>query len=407
MKLVIFHPGFVHLGGAEMLAVAQAHYLREQGLSVEIVTLDYDAKAWKERMQGLPVKVVQRRNVSDILLGLGPVAKLRARARRTESYLKTGDVVLACNHPCSTMLGQLSLPIPRVWQCNEPPRGLYMAQANPFQAARAVTAGPNVPERATQEFRRHLHVAKPRREKRYNLLRAQDLTAVEGLDLVYAISAFSRDNARAIYGRCEETPIYPIVNFPDQIQSKSGLSRSGLKVLVHSRLTVAKNIDTVLRGFARFYRKHPGATLHIVGEGTEENFLMALAEELLPATAVHFHGFLPEQELHAVYAACDVFALLTLDEPFGLVYPEAAARGLLLVGSDHGGPMEILDGGALGEVCDAFSPEALEAALERILAMDDLAVDALRLRADTACRQRYAKEVVGRAQLDLLIRLTR
>jgi glycosyltransferase involved in cell wall biosynthesis len=94
--------------------------------------------------------------------------------------------------------------------------------------------------------------------------------------------------------------------------------------------------------------------------------------------------------------------LLPVDEPFGMVFPEAAAHGLLLVGPDHGGPLEILDGGRFGWVCDAFSPEQLAEAFARIWALDDATVDRRREEADRACRARYAVDVVGPQLLRLL-----
>jgi glycosyltransferase involved in cell wall biosynthesis len=140
----------------------------------------------------------------------------------------------------------------------------------------------------------------------------------------------------------------------------------------------------------------------VVGAGPFLNRLETLAGSLCPAGSIRFHGYLPDEELRRVYEACDVFALLTLDEPFGMVYPEAAAKGLLMVGPDHGGPMEILDGGRLGWVVDAFSPEALAEALEQIWSLDDAEVDRRREAADRACRARYGVETVGPQLMGLL-----
>jgi glycogen(starch) synthase len=167
-------------------------------------------------------------------------------------------------------------------------------------------------------------------------------------------------------------------------------------VLVHSRLEVLKNIDTVLRGFSLFQRASPvPCELHVVGEGPSRESLEALVRETCVPGSVRFHGYLPDEELRAVYEICDVFALLSIDEPFGMVYPEAAAKGLLLVGPDHGGPLEILDGGTLGWTIDAFSPEALCEALGRVWSLDDAEVDRRRVAADRACRSRYSLEAVG------------
>jgi glycosyltransferase involved in cell wall biosynthesis len=103
---------------------------------------------------------------------------------------------------------------------------------------------------------------------------------------------------------------------------------------------------------------------------------------------------LDEDKLREVYAACDVFALLPFDEPFGMVFPEAAARGLLLIGPDHGGPFEILDGGRLGWVCDPFQPAAIAEALHRIRSLPDGEADERRSIADEACRARFSEAAI-------------
>jgi len=123
---------------------------------------------------------------------------------------------------------------------------------------------------------------------------------------------------------------------------------------------------------------------------------------LCPPDAVMFHGFLAPADLRRVYAVCDVFALLPTDEPFGMVFAEAAAQGLLLVGPDHGGPLEILDGRRLGWPCDAFAPTALAEVLAAIWSSDAATLDRRRAEADRACRARYAPDVVGPVLLDLL-----
>jgi len=77
------------------------------------------------------------------------------------------------------------------------------------------------------------------------------------------------------------------------------------------------------------------------------------------------------------------------------VFPEAAARGLLLIGTNHAGPSEILDGGKLGFVCDPFAPEALAQCLEAAAALSDGESDALRERAAAACVSRYSASTLG------------
>jgi glycosyltransferase involved in cell wall biosynthesis len=393
MRTGIFHPALGKPGGAELLCVAQAQYLRETGDSVRFVTFIYEMSQWADRMQGMDVRVAVHKRWTDGLAWRPRLGKMQRRGARAVSLLGGLDVVLAHNFPCGAMLGASGLPAHKVWQCNEPPRGVHLRQANPVLSARADASGAGATDESTSQWRKKL----ARADSRDSLaaLVAYDIEHVRCLDHVYAISEFSRDNARRIYGRCDEEVVYPIVRFPTGGRSRAGLNRAALGVLVHSRLETLKNIDTVVRGFAAFRAQQTGAHLHVVGEGPARASLEALAANHLPGDAFTFHGYLPDDALRRVYDECDVFALLPLDEPFGMVFPEAAAKGLLLIGPDHGGPLEILDGGRLGWCVDAFSPDALAQALSQVVYMSDAEVDRRRAAADHSCRARYALEVIG------------
>lgn len=393
MRIGIFHPALGKPGGAELLCVAQAQYLRKAGDAVCLVTFVYDAAQWADRMHGLEVRVAQQKRWTDGLGWSPRLTKMGRRGARAVRLLGGVDTVLALNFPCSAMLGAAALPVRKVWQCNEPPRGLHLRLANPVLSARADAPHVRADDASTSHWRTQL--ARADRRGRLAALRAFDIEQVGRLDHVYAISEFSRDNARRIYGRCAAEVVYPIVRFPEGGRSRAGLNRQHLGVLVHSRLELVKNIDTVIRGFAQFQTTHAGAHLHLVGDGPAREPLQALAAQRLPATAFTFHGYLPDVELRRVYDACDVFALLPLDEPFGMVFPEAAAKGLLLIGPDHGGPLEILDGGRLGWCVDAFAPQALAQALSQAASLSDAEADRRRAETDRACRARFDEAVVG------------
>lgn len=404
MKLGLFHPAFRTLGGAEVLAASHGRFLAEAGHQVGLVTFGYDPDRWASQLQGIEVRNLPKRDWSEAFNFWDRVRKQRARGRRAEPALQDFDTVIAYNWPCSSMLGRAQVPGRKIWHCNEPPRGLHAREANPFLSARAA-AQPTGGCEALVHFRRVLKDCDAKmasRAARY-WLRQEDLEAAPGLDGIWALSEFTRANFRAIYGPREVEVIYPLVRFPEGACKQRGLDRSGLKVLVHSRLEVLKNIDTVLRGFRAFQEKAcPSAQLHVVGQGEERPALEALGKELGLGDAITFHGFLPDEELRKVYEACDVFALLTLDEPFGMVYPEAAAKGLLLIGPDHGGPFEILEGGRWGWCVDPFDPAALAEALARVWALPDEEVCRRRTDAEAACRARFGREAVGARLLELL-----
>jgi len=149
----------------------------------------------------------------------------------------------------------------------------------------------------------------------------------------------------------------------------------------------------------RFRRIRKEAVLHIVGRGSVAEELRRIAALEAEPGAVRFYGRLEDDALRELRERCDVFALVPVDEPFGMVFAEAALAGQLVVGPSHGGPREILDDGRLGFTADAFDPDDVARALEQACATDDAERARIRDAAARACRDRYGAERIGAALL--------
>jgi phosphatidyl-myo-inositol dimannoside synthase len=134
------------------------------------------------------------------------------------------------------------------------------------------------------------------------------------------------------------------------IRERLGLVDTPVVVCV-SRLVTRKGQDTLIRAWPQV-RAACGAVLLLVGGGPAESRLRRLASQLGVTGSVVFTGPVPWEELPAYYDAGDVFAMPCrtrrggLDvEGLGIVYLEASAAGLPVVGGDSGGaPDAILDG---------------------------------------------------------------
>jgi phosphatidylinositol alpha-1,6-mannosyltransferase len=135
------------------------------------------------------------------------------------------------------------------------------------------------------------------------------------------------------------------------IRDRYGLAERPVVVCV-SRLVARKGQDTLLRAWPAVLRRVPEAALLIVGGGSHAAALRQLAASAALTSSVTFTGPVPQAELPAHYAAGDIFAMPCrtrrggLDvEGLGIVYLEASATGLPVVGGDSGGaPDAILDG---------------------------------------------------------------
>jgi phosphatidylinositol alpha-1,6-mannosyltransferase len=119
-----------------------------------------------------------------------------------------------------------------------------------------------------------------------------------------------------------------------------------------SRLVPRKGQDTLIRALPAVRREIPDAALLLVGGGPYKSTLESLAASLGLADDVVITGSVPWPDLPAHYAAGDVFAMPCrtrrggLDvEGLGIVYLEASATGLPVIGGDSGGaPDAVLEG---------------------------------------------------------------
>ncbi|MFI0911068.1 glycosyltransferase family 4 protein [Streptomyces abikoensis] len=148
-----------------------------------------------------------------------------------------------------------------------------------------------------------------------------------------------------------------------ETRARLGLADRPVVVCV-SRLVPRKGQDTLIEAMPRILAAVPDAVLLIVGGGPYSDDLRALAAKTGVAHAVRFTGPVPWEELPAHYGAGDVFAMPCrtrrggLDvEGLGIVYLEASATGLPVVGGDSGGAPDAVLEGETGYVVRGGSAE--------------------------------------------------
>ena len=146
----------------------------------------------------------------------------------------------------------------------------------------------------------------------------------------------------------------------------------GPVILSMARMVHRKGMDVLVRSFARVLQSVPSAWLVLGGDGPESSTLRALAVELNVADRVRFPGRIPEEELAAHYSLASVFALPSRQGPrdvegFGIVYLEAGACEIPVVGTRTGGVVDAVQDGITGLLVPQEDVEALTTALFRLL----------------------------------------
>jgi sucrose-phosphate synthase len=154
-------------------------------------------------------------------------------------------------------------------------------------------------------------------------------------------------------------------------------------VLALSRPDERKNIPILLEAFAAEPRLREIANLLLIAGNRDDirdldpGAQAVLTQLLLDLDAYGLYGSVALPKRHAaddipvvyraVAAGGGVFVNPALTEPFGLTLLEAAASGLPLVATENGGPNDIISNCNNGFLVDPLDPEAIAAALLRLL----------------------------------------
>lgn len=134
-----------------------------------------------------------------------------------------------------------------------------------------------------------------------------------------------------------------------------------------------KGMDTLIIALPRLLPRWPELQLAMIGEGDDRDWLEELADKNGVRSHVHFLSGLSYSQLASCYAACEIFALPSLAEGFGLVYLEAMACGKPVIGGAHGGAPEVVVDGVTGYLVPYADAVQLSTSIETLLADPALA----------------------------------
>lgn len=129
-----------------------------------------------------------------------------------------------------------------------------------------------------------------------------------------------------------------------------------------------KAIDVLLHAVKPLLQSDPSLTLVLAGDGPLRDALESLASSLDIRHRTMFLGTQGVVEIANLLHGCEVKALPSRMEPFGIALIEAMACKKAVVASDVGGIPEIIEHGVSGILVEPDNPDALTAALRRVLA---------------------------------------
>jgi phosphatidylinositol alpha-1,6-mannosyltransferase len=203
--------------------------------------------------------------------------------------------------------------------------------------------------------------------------------ALLAADLVLAPSSFTAEKLQSVQGvSAKKIRVLPWPLNAEMLgmsETRANLTLpagfpEGRVILTVGRWAAAeryKGADDLVRAIPELVASFPGLHLVAVGGGDDLPRLKGIVDELGVAASVHFlTGIRPEQ-LAACYAHAEIFALPSIGEGFGIVFLEAMAFGIPVVGAAAGGITDIVNDGIDGLLIPGKNPAALVQALDRLL----------------------------------------
>lgn len=177
----------------------------------------------------------------------------------------------------------------------------------------------------------------------------------------------------------------------------------GWNLVQSCRFIGKKGLDLTVAAFAGVLRRHPNATLTLIGDGPQKEELQRQIASLGIGGRVMFTGFIYEDAVKRELASAHLFVhpSRTTGEGDREGVPnamlEAMATGLPVVATRHGGIPEAVTDGESGLLVPENDSGALEAAILRLL--DD---DALRQRLGAGARRDVESKFDRAAQISRL-----
>ena len=141
-------------------------------------------------------------------------------------------------------------------------------------------------------------------------------------------------------------------------------------ILFVGRMVVQKGPDILVRTMPSILRHYPHAKFVFVGDGHMKEDVCRIGHQLGVAHAMRVLGVVRGRELTNLFKACDVVAVPSRNEPFGIVILEGWSAHKPVVSTKRGGPAEFVWHEINGLHVDD-TPESVAWGLETLIADHD------------------------------------
>lgn len=316
------------LGGLELYMVRASHYLHEKTRLISVIN---EAGKLEQYYEGTPYayKMLRRHNV---FLSF-------ATAKKLADIIDTNDIDVVHLHwtrdiPTAVLAKLISKKKPKLVQT----RNMTMTRFKDDFYHRWLY--------------RHLDMMLP-------------VTHQVKAQLERFIPADIRPRVEVLYMGAE-TPVMIDAEERQQLRTTYGLD-DAFTVGIVGRIEKGKGQYLVIEAVSQLIRAGKDVKALIVGHAMDEVYLDGLKADVARQNlqeSILFTGF--TRKAQKVMQLCDTMVLATDRETFGLVLIEAMACSIAVIGTNNGGPLEIIDDGETGLLFEKDSSESLARKIEML-----------------------------------------
>lgn len=164
---------------------------------------------------------------------------------------------------------------------------------------------------------------------------------------------------------------FNITQKPSYLLKKYNLNSNHKTILTVSRLPKTdgcdKGYDKIIAALPKILEKVPEVHYLLVGKGDDKPRIEQQIRNLKLDNHVTLAGFIPDEQLCDYYNLCDVFAMPSKKEGFGIVFLEALACGKPTLAGNQDGSVDALLGGELGALVNPDYVDEIADTITRIL----------------------------------------
>ena len=141
-------------------------------------------------------------------------------------------------------------------------------------------------------------------------------------------------------------------------------------ILFIGGLNPIKNLKNILKAYHKICHSFPHKLVVVGFRRWKYSEDLHLISELGLRDRVFFTGFVPDEDISAVYNLADVFVFPSLYEGFGMPVLEAMACGCPVITTDKGCSPEV--GGGAAILVNPYDPQQIADAIEKVLTDNEL-----------------------------------